>query len=78
MSDLIAAVSKAFEDVSSQTLLKNFVTLKEVMKEILCRNDSNNLKIPFVKKSKRIGNGEDIAAVYCDTSAVKAAQDFVR
>ncbi len=48
------------------------------MKEILFQNGSNKFKIPRVKKSKRIGNGEDIATVYCDASAVKAAKDFLR
>ena len=77
-NDLTAAVPKPFDDVTAQTLLKNFVTLKEEMKEIILYNGSNNFKIPHVKKSERIGNGEDIATVYCDTSAVKAVEDFLR
>lgn len=78
ITDLLIAVDQAFNDISSETLLKNFVTLKEVMKLVLSGNGSNQFKMPHAQKAKRMRAGESIEEVYCPHEVVHKAKLFLK
>ena len=72
-----SSVQSAFEKVPPTTLLRNFVTLKEVMNLIMKEEGSNQFKIPHVKKSKRLRAGEDIETVHCNVDTVQSTRQFL-
>ena len=74
---LISAVQTAFHDVSSTSLLRNFVTLKEVLKCVLSNGGGNDFKIPHVKKIQRMRAGEDITEVSCTRAIINQAASFL-
>ena len=74
----MSVVESTFEEMSSTILLKNFVTLKAVMKLVMSHDGGNQFKIPHVKKSKRLRAGEDITTVHCNADTVEKAKLFLK
>ncbi len=57
---LVSVVRKALNEITGDTLLRNFTTLKEVMKCVLDNDGGNYFKVPHSKKLQRMRFGEDI------------------
>ncbi len=49
----------------------------EVMNLIVKHDGCNQFKLPYLKKSIRIKQGEDIARVYCDSKTLLRAEQFL-
>ena len=70
-------MQEAFDQVSSTTLIKNFVILKELMKLVSNNNAQNDFKIPHYKKYQRFNKGESADDVYCAAEDVSGARNFL-
>ena len=65
IDSLAEAVQFAFNEFPGQTILKTFITLKEVMKLVLLNEGGNYYKIPHTKKDAGEKKGSKIEHVYC-------------
>ena len=76
VNTLVSNVQKAFDEITGDTLLRNFTTLNEVMKCVLDNEGGNHFKIPYSKNLHRMRPGEDILIVNCSKECTEKAEKF--
>lgn len=74
IDELVDAVEKSFEEMSSDNLNRVFLTLQSCMVEIMKVNGGNNYKLPHMGKSHLIRNGILPSQLQCDRAIVENAQ----
>ncbi|KAH7847324.1 hypothetical protein Vadar_024741 [Vaccinium darrowii] len=74
IDELVDAVEKSFEEMSSDNLNRVFLTLQSCMIEIMKVNRGNNYKLPHMGKSHLIRNGILPSQLQCDRAIVENAQ----
>ena len=76
IDSLVQSVQNAFEEVQGKTILKTFVTLKEVMTLVISNEKDNYFKLPHSKKNSRKRKGENKETVYCGEELANKGRAF--
>lgn len=73
VDELIAAVEKSFEQLTSQNLDRVFLSLQSCMIEVMKDYGGNNYKVPHLGKSRLMRNGNLPSQIPCELHIVENA-----